>query len=622
MHHLNDAELLSAYADQHSDEAFAQLVERHLPLVYSSALRQVQNLHLAEEVTQAVFIILAGKARTLSDRAVLAGWLCRTAHFVARNALKAEARRSRREQEAHMQSLPDEPDSAAAWARLAPLLDEAVARLNDADRAAVVLRYYQQKPLHEVGNLLGVDTDTAQKRVSRAVDKLRKFFNKRGVTLSAMAIGLAVSANSVSAAPVGLANTVSVAALAQGSAAGGSTFALAKGALKLMAWSNAKTAIMATALVLLAAGATTATVEKIFPPATPFIRIEGTSQIELFTTLLSEPSRKMNATDTRQIEDYNRHRKVVSRIVETGRLVILTDGKSYRISLVSQGGGTLSNDVYDVTADYGCDGADLFELSDRLSPFHRTHAGYGGFAFPGRFPGEDGFPPSAVEAAWLAYCSRDYFNELTNQTGLPIFGQFSMIWPDFITNQITYWTNSSFPQSIIGWSRNWVVAQRTNSLEPVQAIELPQYPDGFKAWQFTAADPVMIGGLRVPRQVTLETFFPKPPNTATTGDETTPLRKVTFTADSITVGKGTFDPLPPVTVPDLQVMDSRFEDIAASFVITSHATPKGWPTRGSAAFQKADASAHELALDNRAFIDSQLKKMHPVLIPPWPAALP
>ena len=244
-----------------------------------------------------------------------------------------------------MQSLVNEPDTGADWTQLAPLLGEAVAQLNDADRAAVALRFYEQKPLQEVGNILGVDPDTAQKRVSRAVDKLRKFFGKRGVTLSAMAIGVAVSANSVQAAPAGLAKTISIATLAKGAAAGGSTLALAKGAMKLMAWSKMQTAIIVGAVVLLAAGAATVTVEKMISPR-PFIRIEGTGQIVLGSG-------------------------VKSRVVETARMTILTDGKSYRISLVSKGRGTFTNDGYDVTTDYGCDGTDLFEFSDRRGPLHR-----------------------------------------------------------------------------------------------------------------------------------------------------------------------------------------------------------------------------------------------------------
>jgi RNA polymerase sigma factor (sigma-70 family) len=255
MHLLDDAELLAAYATQRSEEAFATLVQRYVPLVYSSALRQVRNPHLAEEITQAVFVILARKAGSLRQKTVLAGWLCRTARFAACNAQKAEFRRQHREQEAHLNSILHEPEPEA-WPRIAPLLDEAVAQLSEADRNAVVLRYYEQKPLEEVGRVLGVNADTAQKRVSRALHKLRRLFAKRGVMLSAAVIASAVAANSVQAAPPGLVLTVTAAAV-KGTLISATLTTLVKGTLKIMSYAKLKLALGLCAGILLAGGAAT-----------------------------------------------------------------------------------------------------------------------------------------------------------------------------------------------------------------------------------------------------------------------------------------------------------------------------------------------------------------------------
>ncbi|HEY1719473.1 MAG TPA: sigma-70 family RNA polymerase sigma factor [Verrucomicrobiae bacterium] len=248
----DDMALLREYAGRNSEEAFAALVSRHVNLVYSVALRQVRDPHLAEEITQAVFIILARKAKSLGDKTILPGWLCRTAGYVSANALTIQRRRQRREQEAYMQSILNEPESDA-WRQIAPLLDDALSQLRPKDHDAVVLRFFENKSLGEVGAAIGANEDTARMRVNRALEKLRKIFTKRGVASTTAIIAGAISTNSVQAAPIGLAKTISAVAIAKGAAASGSTLTLIKGALKLMAWTKMKTAVTTGVVIALAA---------------------------------------------------------------------------------------------------------------------------------------------------------------------------------------------------------------------------------------------------------------------------------------------------------------------------------------------------------------------------------
>jgi RNA polymerase sigma factor (sigma-70 family) len=225
MAELDDHQLLTQFAHWQSEPAFAALIARYVNLVHSVAWRQTGDAYAAEEITQAVFIILARKAGSLGGQISLSGWLHQTARLTAANYRRAEIRRAHREQEAFMQSQLDEvhPDPDAAWRQVAPLLDDALGRLGDRDRHALVLRFFEGKALAEVGVALGASEDAAKMRVNRALEKLRKIFTKRGVTLSATAIASVVVTNSVQAAPIGLAKTISVVALTKGAAASGST---------------------------------------------------------------------------------------------------------------------------------------------------------------------------------------------------------------------------------------------------------------------------------------------------------------------------------------------------------------------------------------------------------------
>ncbi len=247
MNGLTDQELLSDYAEERSEAAFTQLARRHVDLVYSSALRMVHNEHLAEDVTQGVFLALVQNVRRLRNRRALPGWLHQTTQHLAANAVRTEVRRRVREQEAAAMNELLGTQSNPGWELIAPYLDAALGELSEEDRDAVLLRYFENRSLREVGHALGTSDDTAQKRVSRAVERLREFFARRGVTAEASGLIVVISANAVQAAPVGLAAAISTAA-----ALGGTTFTgtATATATKAIAMTTVQKAVVGAALAV------------------------------------------------------------------------------------------------------------------------------------------------------------------------------------------------------------------------------------------------------------------------------------------------------------------------------------------------------------------------------------
>ncbi|HZM01800.1 MAG TPA: sigma-70 family RNA polymerase sigma factor [Candidatus Saccharimonadales bacterium] len=250
---VNDMALVRQYTDHNSETAFAELVRRHINLVYSVAWRYAGNSHDAQDVAQTVFIVLAQKAATLRHRATLTGWLYETARFTGARLIRTRARQQAREQEAYMQSTLNDSEADRLWRQLAPLLEDAMTRLSERERTVLALRFFENKSGAETAALIGIREWAAHKRTARALEKLRKFFTSRGVNSTTAVIATAISSHSVQAAPMALAKSITAAAIAKGTAAGSSSLSLTKGAVKFMASTHAKTTVVSLIVAGLAA---------------------------------------------------------------------------------------------------------------------------------------------------------------------------------------------------------------------------------------------------------------------------------------------------------------------------------------------------------------------------------
>jgi RNA polymerase sigma factor (sigma-70 family) len=245
---MDDWRLLKSYAGADSQDAFTEIVTRHVNLVYSAALRQVRDAELARDVTQMVFANLARRAKSLKPKGTLAGWLYRDASLTSREILRRERRRVVREQESVAMQ---DTDISRDWARIRPGLDAALSRLGQTDRDAVLLRFFEQRSLKDIGATLGMEEDTARKRVSRALEKLRTQLASQGVTTTDEALSGALTTHAVQAAPGGITAGIVAASVAAGSAAaatGTTTF------IELLTMTTKLKATIAAAAVLAGVG--------------------------------------------------------------------------------------------------------------------------------------------------------------------------------------------------------------------------------------------------------------------------------------------------------------------------------------------------------------------------------
>lgn len=278
MNEPTNQQLLRDYAQSRSETAFAELVRRHVDLIHSAAFRMTGEMHSAQDVTQAVFVALAQNAAHLTDHPVLSGWLHTTARNLAAKQIRAAVRRQNHEHEAAAMNelLAAAPD--ANWNEIAPHLDAALGELSEPERNVVLLRFFERKTAGEIGELIGISEAAAQKRVSRAVERLRECFTKRGVTAGAGGLAAIISANAVQAAPVGLAVTISTTAALTGATLATTATVTATKAIAMTTFS--KIIIGTTLTVVIGTGNYQARQNSVLRDQVESLQQQQTSQLE------------------------------------------------------------------------------------------------------------------------------------------------------------------------------------------------------------------------------------------------------------------------------------------------------------------------------------------------------
>ena len=254
----DDGNLLRRYVQEHSQPAFAELLRRHLPLVYAAARREIRDAHLAEDVTQAVFLVLARRAEGLKKTGSLAGWLFRTTRYAATSAKAKERRRKHHERQAGESRPTMQPSQTETleqiektWTEIEPNLNVALARLPSKDREAILLRYFEDRSVKEVADALGISEAATKMRIGRGLEKLRGLLGGEAGMPSVAALATVLEAKAIVTVPAGLAGSVT-AAVFSGAAATSQAMLIAKGAMNMMTWAKMKLGLVVgvTALVL------------------------------------------------------------------------------------------------------------------------------------------------------------------------------------------------------------------------------------------------------------------------------------------------------------------------------------------------------------------------------------
>ena len=301
---MTDEQALADFTKTRSAEAFTALVQRYVDLVHSTAVRVTRDAHLAEDVTQAVFIVLARRAHSINPK-YLAGWLVNTARLAARDAFRSRNRQQKREAEAAQMRSEIASDEEPTAQQITPLLDDALARLSEADRSSVVMRFLQGRSFADVGQALGISDEAARKRVGRAIEKLRSALCKQGVAQSIGGLTVSLAAHQASPAPASLA--IQVAGVISSHSTGAAS--IAKGVVWTMSIAKAQVAVVAI-LVSLAVigGGVTAIVASESPQARGTAATLPTSQ----PVVLGE-----------KIEPNDRLRITISNLVAEGKSTTL-----------------------------------------------------------------------------------------------------------------------------------------------------------------------------------------------------------------------------------------------------------------------------------------------------------